>query len=85
MFFLTEEKVETRVEEANHVSCGLLQGAPPALNDPPTAQRTTPMAHQDNIVSKFKAKTTKQPKNGKESNNKANKNKKTFRKHDIGE
>ncbi|XP_015771205.1 PREDICTED: uncharacterized protein LOC107349537, partial [Acropora digitifera] len=49
--FLTEEKVETRVEEANHVSCGLLQGAPSALNDPPTAQRTTPLAHQDNIVS----------------------------------
>ena len=85
MFFLTEEKVETRVEEANHVSCGLLQSAPPALNDPPTAQRTTPTAHQDNIVSKYKTKTTKQPKNGKESNNKGNKNKKTFRKHDIGE
>ena len=61
LFFLTEEKVETRVEEANHVSCALLQSAPPALNDPPTAQRTTPMAHQDNIVSKYKTKTTKQP------------------------
>ena len=54
MSFLIEEKVETRVEEANHVSCGLLQSAPSALNDPPTAQRTTPLAHQDNIVSKYK-------------------------------
>ncbi|KAK2556937.1 Astrocytic phosphoprotein PEA-15 [Acropora cervicornis] len=45
-----EEKVETRVE-ASHVSCGLLQSDPPALNDPPSAQRTTPMAHRDNIVS----------------------------------
>ena len=84
MFFLTEEKLETRVE-ANHVSWGLLQSAPLALNEPPTAQRTTPVAHRDNIVSKYKTKTRKQQTNRKESNNNGNQGKKTFRKHDIGE
>ena len=70
MFFLTEERLETR-EEANHVSCGLLQSAPPALNDPPTAQRSTPMAHRDHAVSKYK---TKQQTNRKDCNNKGDKN-----------
>ncbi|XP_067054537.1 uncharacterized protein [Acropora muricata] len=45
-----QEARETRVE-ANQVSYELLQSAPPALNDPPTAPRTTPMAHVDNIAS----------------------------------
>lgn len=71
--------------EANHDSCGLLQSTPPALNDPPTAQGTTPMAHRDNIVSKYKAKTTKQQTSRKDCNKKANKDKKTFKKHGVGE
>ncbi|XP_074616013.1 uncharacterized protein LOC141875597 isoform X3 [Acropora palmata] len=44
------EARETRVE-ANQVSYELLPSAPPALNDPPTAPRTTPIAHVDNIAS----------------------------------
>jgi len=73
--------------EANHVSCGLLRSAPSALNDPPTAERTTPMADRGNIVSKYKTKTTKQQANRKDCNNEGNKDKnlETFRKHGIGE
>lgn len=59
MFFLTAEARETRVE-ANQVSSELVQSAPPALNDLPTAPKTTPMAHVDNIASKYKAKTREQ-------------------------
>ena len=55
MFFLTEEKQETRVE-VDHVSCGLLQSAPLSLSDPLTAPGTTPMAQGDHIASIYSCK-----------------------------
>ena len=84
MFFLTEGKLETRVE-TSHVSRGLLQSAPLALSDPSPAPRTMPMAHGDNIASKYKTKTRKQQTKRKDSNNKGKKDNKTFIKHDIVE
>ena len=74
MFFLTAEARETRVE-ANQVSYELLPSAPPALNDPPTAPRTTPIAHVDNIASRYKTKTREQQTKRKDRKNKGQKDK----------
>ena len=84
MFFLTEGKLETRVE-TSHVNSRLLHSAPLALSDPSTAPRTTPMAHGENAASKYKTKARKQQTKRKDSNNKGKKDKKAFRKHDIVE
>ena len=71
---MTEETPETRVE-SNHVSCGLLQSTPLALNELPSAPRTVPMIHGANIARKYKTKTRKGQTKRKESNDKGEKDK----------